>query len=99
MRIAVLWQAMSGYFNASLRALSELPGVEVCLAHRTESPDAPFDPNLSRWLNPQYAWDREPSVPRLEALLADFDPEAILVNSWHVHGYRAALRRLRKPAT
>ncbi|PYQ65147.1 MAG: hypothetical protein DMF54_11950 [Acidobacteria bacterium] len=99
MRIAVLWQSMSGYFNASLRALNDLPGVEVCLAHRSPSPDAPFDPTLFGWLNPQYAWDHHPSVPRLEALLKDFDPDAILVNSWHVSAYRAALKRLRRPIT
>ncbi len=99
MRIAVLWQSMSGYFSASLKALDSMPGVEICLAFRSARPQAPFDPAHFDWIRPQYSWDREPSVPRLDALLVDFDPDAVLVSSWHIHGYRAALRRLRKPTT
>lgn len=99
MRIAVLWQSMSGYFSASLRALARMPGVEICLAYRSAHPDAPFEPTSFDWIRPQYSWGREPSVPRLDSLLSDFEPDAVLVSSWHIRGYRAALRRLGKPAT
>lgn len=99
MRIAVLWQSMSGYFSASLRALADVPGVELCLAFRSAQPQAPFDQANFDWINPQYSWDQKPSVTRLDGLLADFDPDAVLVSSWHIGGYRAALRHLRRQAT
>src|SRR5438105_5956296 len=99
MRIAVLWQSMSGYFSACLRALATQPGIDLCLAFRSAQPVAPFDPAYSAWINPQYAWNLAPNVPKLEAMLAEFDPDAILVSSWHIGGYRAALKRLRRPAT
>lgn len=99
MRIAILWQSMSGYFGACLRALASERGVDLCLAFRSPRPDAPFDPAYSAWISPQYSWDEEPNIARLDALLADFDPDAVLVSSWHIGGYRAALRHLRRRAT
>src|SRR5207253_628709 len=96
MRIAVLWQSMSGYFSACLRALATQPGIDLCLAFRSAQPVAPFDPAYSAWINPQYAWNLAPNVPKLEAMLAEFDPDAILVSSWHIGGYRASLKRPRR---
>ena len=99
MRIAVLWQSMSGYFSASLRALAQLPGVDLCLAYRSPESHAPFDPTSFDWIDPQYSWADEPNTARLDALLADFDPDAVLVSSWHINGYRAALRHLGRQPT
>jgi glycosyltransferase involved in cell wall biosynthesis len=99
MRIAVLWQQMSGYFAASLRALAKQPGVDLCLAFRRAEPNAPFDSASFDWAKPQYSWDGEASVTRLDQLLAGFDPDAVLISSWHIGAYRAALRHLRRPTT
>jgi hypothetical protein len=76
MRIAVLWQSMSGFFSASLRALSKVPDIDIFLACRSAQPEAPYDPAYFDWIHPQYSWDQEPSITKLDALLADFDPDA-----------------------
>lgn len=93
-RVAVLWQAMSGYFNACLKALSSMDGVEIALAYGSTSQSAPFDADQFAWIQPSYQWSGEPSRDGVSRLLESFKPEAVLVSSWHLPAYRAALKDL-----
>lgn len=94
-RVAVLWQSMSGYFDACLRALSTHNNTRITLAYRSPRPLAPFDDSKFGWLDLQYRWQQRPDVSRLRELLSMSRPEAVLVSSWHIGAYRALLRDLK----
>jgi glycosyltransferase involved in cell wall biosynthesis len=93
-RIAVLWDSLSGYMHAQLTALAAA-GADVLVFHRTLQADAPFDQDgVTRSIDAR-AWSEAPNEAELEAALDDFDPDAVLVISWHVGPYRRAARRRR----
>src|ERR671916_951746 len=92
-RIAVLWTQMSGYVHAQLDALTER-GVEVVLFHRERSTVAPFETPGGGARPTAYEWSEAPDEEQVEAVLRKFDPDAVLVNSWHLRPYRRAARRL-----
>jgi glycosyltransferase involved in cell wall biosynthesis len=92
-RIAVLWTQMSGYVHAQLDALTER-GVEVVLFHRERSTVAPFETPGGGARPTAYEWSEAPDEEQVEAVLRKFDPDAVLVNSWHLGPYRRAARRL-----
>ena len=92
MRIAILWQRLSGYFNACLSVLAE-QGAETTVAWRDPNPDAPFRllPPSGVAHGPHFAEQPDPAA--LLRHLEAFRPDCLVVNSWHVAAYRTALRR------
>ncbi len=92
LRIAILWQAMAGYTRVCFSALSAR-GVDVRLVHEGGDADAPFDHHATSAGLDAIAWDGDPDV--VERTLADLDPHAVLVSSWHIHAFRRAVRRRR----
>jgi len=98
MRIATLWTHLSGYLNACLRELARIEGVELFVAHMTRSEDAPFEENQFSWLASRYGYDRSPDKKTLLSRLTEFQPEVLLVSSWHISAYRFVLRKLRGKA-
>src|SRR5580700_7690894 len=95
--VAVLWQAMSGYFNACLKALAATSDVSVAVAYKTASDEAPFDESQFAWLSPSYRWQKAPQAALVRNLLSEARPDAVLVSSWHIAGYRAVLKEIRRP--
>ncbi len=94
LRIAILWQGMSGYTQASFAALAAR-GVDVQLVYRVEDAHAPFDAAaVTRGLQAR-SWAGAPAPAMVEDLLDEFDPHAVIVSSWHIHAYRRAVRRRR----
>jgi len=94
LRIAILWQGMSGYTRASFGALADR-GVDVRLLYRAEDADAPFDTEaVTRGLAAR-SWVGAPEPALVEGMLDDLDPHAVIVSSWHIHAYRRAVRRRR----
>lgn len=93
MRIAILWQRLSGYFDACASTLAETPGTEVMMAWREANGDAPFQLDPSAWNERGYHYPDRPDGDALLRQLEDFAPDVLLVNSWHVAAYRTALRR------
>lgn len=92
-RIAVLWAHMSGYFHASLRALVN-EGAEVFVVHRAASATAPFDSDsVTAGLRVE-TWSDAPDVAAIRRALDAFDPDAVIVCSWNVGGYRKIARGL-----
>lgn len=92
-RVAVLWDALSGYLHASLRALVD-EGADVLVFHREAMTGAPFDTTAITGGLDTRPWSSAPDVAELERALQGFSPDALLVCSWHIGGYRRAARHL-----
>jgi glycosyltransferase involved in cell wall biosynthesis len=87
LRVLVLWTQMSGYLDACLVSLAARD-VEVRVAYRHPSGDAPFDPSAFASLNGGYGWVDEPDPLELAALVEDHQPDALLVGGWSQGAYR-----------
>lgn len=94
-RIAVLWQSMSGYFNACLKALSSAAGARIALAYEAARPMAPFDAAQFEWVDTAYRWSGSPDAAQVRRLVSSLEPDAVLVSSWHINPYRTVLHELR----
>ena len=90
LRIAILWQAMASYTRACFAALGAR-GVDVRVVHARGHADAPYQGDTVSAGLDAIPWDGEPEV--VERALADLDPHAVLVSSWHIHAFRRAVRR------
>lgn len=94
-RIAVLWQEVTGHVAVCLQALAREPGVSVLVGHHDLDATMPFAAGTTP---PPYESIRCPpdgdAAPLLERL-ERFAPTAMLVSSWHVPAYRRALKRFR----
>jgi glycosyltransferase involved in cell wall biosynthesis len=93
-RVAVLWDSLSGYIHASLRALAT-EGAEVLVLRRGTQADAPFDDAAVTAGLRVETWADQPDVDHVSRALDAFDPHAVLVCGWHIGAYRRAARRLR----
>jgi glycosyltransferase involved in cell wall biosynthesis len=90
LRVAILWQAMAGYTRVCFSELAAR-GVDVRVLHERGDADAPFDHAATSAGLDATPWDGDPDV--VERTLADLDPHAVVVSSWHIHGFRRAVRR------
>lgn len=88
MKIAFLWTGLSGYTNACLKELAARQGVELLVACMRPQPDAPFNMADFAWISRQYCYDREPDAAQLQKMLADFQPDLLVFNSWHIPAFR-----------
>jgi glycosyltransferase involved in cell wall biosynthesis len=94
LRVAVLWPGMSGFVHAQLRALLDR-GVEVMVFHSMGSPDAPYQPDaVTRGLR-THAWSGTPDEAEIHQILEEFEPDVMLIMSWHIGAYRRLGRRWR----
>ena len=94
LRVAVLWQGMSGYFDSCLQSLVATGRVILSVAYRAPSEDAPYDETQFTGYYREYRWQDRPEADQLSALLGDETLDAVFVCSWNVPAYRAPLRRL-----
>lgn len=94
-RVAILWSELAGYTNTCFRALAEHPEVDALfLSHFRPDPLAPFDPAAFAWVDRREDYHALMADGRLTAAAAEFHPDVVLVTSWHIRGYREALRAL-----
>ncbi len=91
MRIAILWQQLSGYFDACLRALDSA-GHELYLVDLAPSEEAPFGQSLGDWMPRRHLWVDHLDTANLTNDLKAFEPDALLVSSWHIPEYRKLAR-------
>lgn len=94
MRVAILWKQLSGYAGATFRALAAT-GVDVLLVYRSAQPDAPFDDGAVASGLRGHHWETAPDEERLRSEIEAFAPDALLVISWDVGGYRRLSRAMR----
>jgi glycosyltransferase involved in cell wall biosynthesis len=94
MKVAVLWTKLSGYLNSCLHALAQIPDVELLVSYEAPAADAPFRADQFRWLTNVYSYQGSPRESGLLPLLRSFNPDLLVVASWHLPAYRAACREL-----
>jgi glycosyltransferase involved in cell wall biosynthesis len=92
MRIAFLWYGLTGYLNACLKTLADLPEVEVFVAHKQTQVDSPFDEKQFGWIRNQFYWRTYDELPSVRTRIDDFRPDAIVMVGWNVKEYRAVSR-------
>ncbi|HEY0796065.1 MAG TPA: glycosyltransferase family 4 protein [Acidisarcina sp.] len=97
MKVAILWTHLSGYLNASLRALASLPGVEIYVANQAAGADAPFSSEHFEWIPDRYEYKDRPDAARLIRELDAFRPD-IIIASWHVKAFQSACARFKPSA-
>lgn len=93
MRIAILWTKLSGYLNACLKALANLPNVSLMVVNQQTSHDAPFDESQFAWMEPRYQWQNRVDSVVLSEKLNNFCPDVLLISGWHIKGYRSIARQ------
>lgn len=100
-RVYFLWQTMFGYAAAGMRAMVD-QGAEVRILHQTAIAKPPFyapfdDAEITKGLDVT-SWEGSVSDERVNAELDAFQPDVLVINSWHVGAYRRAGRRWRGKA-
>jgi glycosyltransferase involved in cell wall biosynthesis len=98
MKVAFLWTGLSGYMNACLKELSSRDGIELFVSYELPAKEAPFDERQFAWLSKRIAWRTTPDREQLERTLSDFEPDIMVMPSWHVEAYRRIGRRFAKRA-
>jgi len=95
MRIAFLWTGLSGYMNACLKELCARDGVELFVSYELPVAVAPYEEAQFAWIPNRAAWRSNPDVQQLMQKLKEFDPEIMVVPSWHIAPYRQVARAFR----
>jgi glycosyltransferase involved in cell wall biosynthesis len=94
-KAAVLWTGLSGYLNACLKELAGRPGVELRVCHQAPTADAPYDERQFAWMQERLVWKSAGDLDRLESWLDAFNPDVMVMASWHLPQYRRVARTRR----
>lgn len=97
MRFAFLQSGMTGYNDASLRALSEL-GHNLLNVYPKSSHNYAFDSDAFTSYGEKLTWSDKPDQAELDAAIDSFRPDVIVMVSWHQPEYRKVVRRMRGKA-
>lgn len=92
MKIAFLWTGLSGYMNGCLKELSARQGVELLVVHEVPNNEAPFDERQFHWIQNRISWRTYSDLDSLDQVLAGFQPQIMVLPSWHVRPYRRIAR-------
>jgi glycosyltransferase involved in cell wall biosynthesis len=97
-RLYLAWQYITGYSTSGMHALVD-QGHDVRLMFQEALVDPPFcapfdDAELSQGLHAS-SWSGEPDEARLLRELEEFQPDVLVVNSWHIPAYMKAARAWR----
>jgi glycosyltransferase involved in cell wall biosynthesis len=93
-RVVVLWSALTGYVRAELATLAE-QGADLLVFHSTPTGDAAFAPDPRGRELRCHAWSGAPDEVEVEDMVATFEPDVLMVISWHIGAYRRIARRWR----
>jgi glycosyltransferase involved in cell wall biosynthesis len=99
LRIYLAWQYITGYSTSGMQAL-QAAGHDVRLMYqetKTTFWGAFKDDELTAGLTAT-GWTGEPDVELLLAELEEFQPDVLVVNSWHIGAYMKAARKWRGKA-
>jgi glycosyltransferase involved in cell wall biosynthesis len=91
-RIAILWTQWSGYLEACYRALVAHENVQCFVCHQRPASASPFD--IERFSKKQnvLVYGEKPDGAALEMALSEFEPDLLVICSWHIAAYRQAAR-------
>jgi glycosyltransferase involved in cell wall biosynthesis len=89
MRVAFLWNGISGYYNACLKELANRNGTELFVCHEALHESAPFDEGQFAWMKKRIAWRTRKDLGNLEQELHEFEPDVVIFASWNKPVYRA----------
>lgn len=100
-RIYLAWQYLTGYSTSGMHELAA-QGHDVRLMYQEALVHPPFlapfdDAELTKGLE-AIGWTGQPDEKLLNEELDRFQPEILLVNSWHIPAYMRAARRWRDRA-
>jgi glycosyltransferase involved in cell wall biosynthesis len=95
-RIYLAWQYITGYSTSGFHALVE-QGHDVRLMYQEALVHPPFlapfdDAELTKGLE-AVGWSGQPDEDLLMRQLDEFQPDVLVVNSWHIRAYMKAARR------
>ena len=93
MKIAILWTRLSGYLNACLKELGRHDGVDLFICHELPNDDAPFDEGQFDWMSNRIAWRNRCNPDVLAQKLCLFEPDIMIIPSWHISVYRRIARQ------
>src|SRR5438105_12871094 len=96
MRFYLAWQYITGYSTSGMHALAGL-GHDVRLMYQEALVHPPFlapfdDAELTKGLD-AVGWTGQPDENLLMSQLDEFQPDVLIVNSWHIPRYMKAARR------
>jgi len=89
MRVAFLWNGISGYHNACLKELASREGTELFVCHEAFKDFAPYDESQFAWMKKRIAWRTSSDLVNLQEELHQFQPDILIVASWNKPVYRA----------
>ena len=96
MRILVLWTRPSGYFNACLKALNGIKGVEIYLVCQRADATAPYASDIFSWIDKYSELNENYETEGLLEKISTFNPDAILSANWHFPIYRTILKKFNR---
>ena len=95
MRIVILWQGMSGYLLSWVTALAN-KDCRVLLVHTAKTDDAPFNLKVQTD-NASFLSLDNVSRKQLLDKIVHFNPDAVLISSWHINKYRYVAKKINTP--
>jgi len=95
MKVVILWQGLSGYLLSWVTALTAR-NCKVLLVYTGKSDDAPFNLKIQSENVSNLSLD-ELSRKELLAKVNHFQPDIVLISSWHISKYRYVARRITTP--
>jgi glycosyltransferase involved in cell wall biosynthesis len=97
-RVAVLWNGLSGYLSACLRELAAQPNTQLFVSRSRPDPSTPYDESQFEFLRDSYVYDGHPDQRELLGRLAKFKPDVLIVASWNRPEYRAVCLSYKRKA-
>lgn len=92
MRVAFIWNGLSGYHNACLKELASREGTELFVCREAISESAPYDEDQFAWMKKCIVWRTRSDLSTLQEQLHQFQPDILIFASWSTPAYRAAAR-------
>ena len=92
MRVAFLWNHLSGYLNACLKELVSREGTELFVCHEAFQKSVPYDESQFAWMKRRIAWRTISDLDNLQEELDQFQPDIVIFASWNKPPYRAVAK-------
>lgn len=92
MRVAFLWNHLSGYHNACLKELATREGTDLFVCHEAFHELVPYDESQFAWMKKRIAWRNTSELSSLQEELDRFEPDILIFASWNKPPYRSVAK-------